>query len=211
MNSIDTRQRILDAASSLFKQKGYAAVGVREIAKAAGVKVAMISYYFEGKVGILKTIMQDFSNRYLQVLEDIDEKSKSLEECMRILISNLIYFIRENTNLALVFYNELFLDLPELSELKSGIVTQIMQRMNKLIRRFGYEDIDNTQITTICLNLFVIIFSSFRSVVVLKDVLDEEPNDEQYDRFAETITTLFLEGTHGLVAKDKIRRKREKK
>jgi len=56
----DPKLRIIDVATELFAQKGYAAVGVREIAKDAEVNISMISYYFGGKVGLLKYIIEEF-------------------------------------------------------------------------------------------------------------------------------------------------------
>lgn len=44
-----TRESLLDAAESLFSERGYAAVGVREIAEKAGANVASIKYHFGSK------------------------------------------------------------------------------------------------------------------------------------------------------------------
>ena len=51
-NAEATRQRIIDAASSLFAEKGRDGTSVREIAGAARVNGAMISHYFGGKDGL---------------------------------------------------------------------------------------------------------------------------------------------------------------
>ncbi len=48
------RQRLLDAALRLFAQQGYARTSTREIAEAAGVNVAAISYYFGDKAGLYR-------------------------------------------------------------------------------------------------------------------------------------------------------------
>jgi AcrR family transcriptional regulator len=93
----DPKKRILAAAISLFAQKGFAAVGVREIAAEAGVNIAMISYYYDGKIGILKEILEKFFDRYMQVFEGIDDESKTPEACVRGLIHNIVHFVRENT------------------------------------------------------------------------------------------------------------------
>ncbi len=45
----DTRARLLDAARAAFWQRGYANVGLRDIAASAGVDVALVSRYFGGK------------------------------------------------------------------------------------------------------------------------------------------------------------------
>lgn len=46
---IDARTRLIHAAVQLFAEKGYDAVGIREIAQAAEVNSAAVSYHFGGK------------------------------------------------------------------------------------------------------------------------------------------------------------------
>ncbi len=50
--SPDTRERIRDAARGMFLEQGYQAVSLRAIAAAAGVDVALVSYYFGSKQGL---------------------------------------------------------------------------------------------------------------------------------------------------------------
>ena len=52
-----TKERILDTAEVLFAQKGYQAVGVREITSAAKCNLAAVNYHFGNK-----------ENLYLEVL-----------------------------------------------------------------------------------------------------------------------------------------------
>jgi AcrR family transcriptional regulator len=53
-----TRERILDAALGEFADKGYAGARVRQIAGRAGVNAQLISYYFGGKEGLYKELVQ---------------------------------------------------------------------------------------------------------------------------------------------------------
>ena len=48
----ESRERILYAALRLFAEHGFAKTSTREIAKAAGVNIAAISYYFGDKAGL---------------------------------------------------------------------------------------------------------------------------------------------------------------
>ena len=62
MNKNDTqnsKERLLKVASKLFAQKGFAGTSVREIAKAAGVNVAMISYFWGGKKELYQGIINN--------------------------------------------------------------------------------------------------------------------------------------------------------
>lgn len=59
-----TKQKVIDAAISLFNTKGYDGTSVRDIAKRADVNVANISYYFAGKQGLLNDLLLIFRRVY---------------------------------------------------------------------------------------------------------------------------------------------------
>ena len=54
----DIRQKLLTAARELFLRYGYRAVSSRQIGAAAGVNFAMIRYYFGGKPGLYREMLQ---------------------------------------------------------------------------------------------------------------------------------------------------------
>jgi AcrR family transcriptional regulator len=51
-----TRERILDAAERLFAERGFYGVSVRDITGAASVDVALASYHFGNKQGVLEAV-----------------------------------------------------------------------------------------------------------------------------------------------------------
>ncbi|KLD64924.1 CerR family C-terminal domain-containing protein [Dyella japonica] len=54
----ETRQRIIDAAVTLFGEHGYAGASTRDIAAAAGVNAPALQYYFENKEGVYRACAQ---------------------------------------------------------------------------------------------------------------------------------------------------------
>jgi AcrR family transcriptional regulator len=52
----DARQRLLAAGLQLFAQQGFAKTSTRELAEAASVNVAAISYYFGDKAGLYRAV-----------------------------------------------------------------------------------------------------------------------------------------------------------
>lgn len=52
------KERILDAAESLFAHRGFHGVSVRDITNAAGVDVALVSYHFGGKRELFASVFQ---------------------------------------------------------------------------------------------------------------------------------------------------------
>jgi AcrR family transcriptional regulator len=53
-----TKERILDAAERLFAGHGYEGVSLRDIGTAAGVQIALVSYYFGGKQGLYRAVFE---------------------------------------------------------------------------------------------------------------------------------------------------------
>jgi len=208
-SALEPKQRILKAAISLFVQKGFAAVGVREIAKEANVNIAMISYYFEGKVGILKAILEEFFERYSQMLRAAVTEEETTEEGIRKLISHMVDFVRENTELAIVAYNELPLDLPELAGLKAKKIAQMIGIMSGLIKRFGLDPEDTYHLGMIGPSLISMVFMNFRIKSILKNVFKVKFDDAYYKEFKETLATLFLSGIQGVAAKKPMQKRKK--
>lgn len=58
----EARTRLLDAALTLFAEKGFAATSIRELALAAQVNVSAVSYYFGDKAGLYRAVYEDPRN-----------------------------------------------------------------------------------------------------------------------------------------------------
>jgi AcrR family transcriptional regulator len=58
-----TRDRILDAALTLFAEKGYEATSMREIAEQLGMTKAALYYHFDGKDSIVLALLADIETQ----------------------------------------------------------------------------------------------------------------------------------------------------
>jgi AcrR family transcriptional regulator len=56
--AVRTKERILDAAESLFGERGFAGTSLRALTAAAGVNVASVNYHFGSKEGLLRAVVQ---------------------------------------------------------------------------------------------------------------------------------------------------------
>lgn len=65
MEAKDKKQHILEEAEELFSRKGFEAATVRDIADAAGVNLAMISYYFGSK----EKLMEDLFHQRMDAMK----------------------------------------------------------------------------------------------------------------------------------------------
>lgn len=55
----DARSKVLTAAQALFEQRGYSALGVAEICKAAGVPKGSFYYFFESKEALALAVIDE--------------------------------------------------------------------------------------------------------------------------------------------------------
>lgn len=58
-DGVEARNRLLLAALALFSAKGFSKASTREIAKAAGMNLASIAYYFGDKAGLYRAVFTD--------------------------------------------------------------------------------------------------------------------------------------------------------
>ncbi len=101
-----TEEKIKQAAKEVFISKGFAGCSTREIAKASGMNVALVNYYFRSKSQLFALIfnaaMEDFTNTMVEVFG----RDLSLPEKMRILIDKEYDFLSKHPELPAFIINE---------------------------------------------------------------------------------------------------------
>ncbi|MFF5671419.1 TetR/AcrR family transcriptional regulator [Streptomyces hygroscopicus] len=83
------RRLIVEAAVPLIAERGTAAVGVREVAAAAGVSVGTVTYHFESVQEVLSEAMVLHIERYYAALSEAAAQATSGAEGLRLLIDAL--------------------------------------------------------------------------------------------------------------------------
>ena len=90
----NSKNRILESATTLFAQKGFDGTSIREICKKANVNLCMISYYWGGKrelyEGIIENLIEQ-QTEYARTFMDLDKSPSeySKSECIELLITIL--------------------------------------------------------------------------------------------------------------------------
>jgi TetR/AcrR family transcriptional regulator len=203
-DNINPKDRIIKVAASLFAYSGFAAVGVREIAAKADVNISMISYYFGGKIGILKAIIEEYFNYQKDIIKDIIEKKLPAEDNLRLYVKEMVKLIRSNRDLCHVAILELPLNIPEISDFK----IRLLQDHVKLVKaQFdAYPKMKNHNSHFIIgPALITLIFSNFLIGDTSKGAFNVEFDDEFYERYSDTIATLFLRGIIGVAEEAKLK------
>ncbi|MBE6845151.1 MAG: TetR/AcrR family transcriptional regulator [Ruminococcus sp.] len=69
---MDTKKRILDAALTLFSEKGYANVFVADIAQAVGIKAPSLYKHYKSKQDIFNAILNEMKSSYDKQAASLD-------------------------------------------------------------------------------------------------------------------------------------------
>ena len=94
----NARQRLLETATKLFAEKGYAGTSVREIVAQAGVSKPVLYYYFKSKEGLFYAILEWAAEVQQDILNQIFATSGTVLE-------RLIYFYRRISAEVLQYQN----------------------------------------------------------------------------------------------------------
>lgn len=102
----DRRQQILEVSTALFREKGYHATSLDDIADRIGFTKPAIYYYFKSKEDLLFTIVDEIVETALARMRGIAEREGSIVERLHDLVAENTRVILENIEANTVFYNE---------------------------------------------------------------------------------------------------------
>jgi len=197
-NQTDPKQRILSKAANLMARKGYGSVGVREIAESADVNISMISYYFNGKVGILKAIIDKYFEGHIAVVMRGGEFKGNLEESVRFMVKNMVQYIRSNIDFAMIFFREIPIDLPEIANFKSKKISESLNIIGKLTGKVDIHPMNKNLLGIIGPAFISLVFSTFLFKPIIERAFEIKTNDEFYKSYSDKIATIILYGVTGL-------------
>jgi len=105
-SSDKVRRKIVDTASLLYAQKGFAATSIEEISERAGVSLPVTHHYIKKKSEIMRLIMEDVLNTFQERLSKEIQGIEDPEEQLAIAI--ILYFrvVDEHREKALLIYQK---------------------------------------------------------------------------------------------------------
>jgi AcrR family transcriptional regulator len=93
---VDSPTRILEAAKTVFLQKGLDATKMQDIAEEAGISRTALHYYYHKKESLFEAIFEDALDNLLPKLAEIINSEVSFSEKIEIFISNYIDMLLHN-------------------------------------------------------------------------------------------------------------------
>jgi AcrR family transcriptional regulator len=117
--NIKRKDQIIYTASRLFREKGYAATSMRDIATELNIEAASLYHHIKSKEELLETICFDMAQKFITALKEVNDIYFSAEEKLRMAINFHVQIMTENIDQSAVFLNEWRgLQEPRLAEFK---------------------------------------------------------------------------------------------
>ena len=106
-NSIDKRSSIIQIATKLFGERGFEDVSTRDIAQAADVNIALISYYFKSKEGLFDAIVEERIPNFGNRIAEIKTMSLSSWQKLNLVFDEYIEKMMSNPDFNRIIYRQL--------------------------------------------------------------------------------------------------------
>jgi len=104
------KDKLISVAIELFSERGYDGTSITEIAESAEVNVALISYHFGGKEGLLSAALEKLAHEKLQSAERLLGKCESVSEFrvrLELFLGGMASFFAEESKLLNLLFREL--------------------------------------------------------------------------------------------------------
>ncbi|WNF36070.1 forespore capture DNA-binding protein RefZ [Bacillaceae bacterium IKA-2] len=178
-----TKRKVIEAAVSLFNVKGYSGTSIRAIADRAGVNVALISYYFGNKQGLLEKLMIGFLEDYTNIVEkgyqELDQGNS--KKSLIAVVENILKYQQQNHHLARFVHREVTLDSVLVREL---MMTYFMKEKHFLkgIIEAGMKNSEFRQISSdfVAIQIRALLTMPFSQPQYIREVYHLQPHEDYF-------------------------------
>lgn len=198
------RGRILDAAVKLFVEQGLAGTSTRDISKASGLNVSLISYYFGGKEGLYKAVLENFADDAKKEMEKLFAEyhgeamtKERFSKQMKKMITTMLTLKFRHPSIFLLLQREMTAGMPfarEIMEDKFHLMLETMAGLYKEGQEKGFVRKD--------INPYVVFLSLVHSTDMYIQtcrcggkIMDQIYNlPEQLPQYIDEVHKIFVEG-----------------
>lgn len=186
------RENIIRTAKRLFSEKGFAATGIREIAKEAGVSLGNFYNYFKNKDELFQNIISD---EY--IMKSVSSLPELIIDCFPDNFSKLILEIKNVIDKNHELYKLIFIDLIEFGGKNTNrIVENLISFIQSIFENDVRPRLVGTRIKDVDYNFYVRTFIiAVVSTFIVNNILPSA-NVKNYsnEQIAENISNVLLKG-----------------
>ena len=184
---LNRKSEIRLTAKKLFKERGYAATSMRDLAKEVGIEAASLYNHLSSKEELLNEMCFDIAEQFFQAFNAAISEEKNPSKKLKAAIKAHIGVIANNLDASTVFFHEwIFLTEPDLGKFKK-LRSQYEQGFRDLIQK-GIDDKDFKDV-----NVKLAVFTIISALNATYDLYRSTEKLTQ-EEIAESISNLLLKG-----------------
>ncbi|UFJ41569.1 forespore capture DNA-binding protein RefZ [Brevibacillus humidisoli] len=178
-----TKARILAAAAKLFDAQGFDGTTVRQIAKEADVNLALISYYFNGKRGLLEVLIASYYETFFRLLSEQKAASPQLDPLDELLavVRLYVFFQRDHAAVTRLIQRELSVE----SMLAREVMTVYIHRWKHIFSSILEEGISRNLFVPLSVDQVLLAMTSllvypYLNLQAVREVYYLEPGSDEF-------------------------------
>ena len=106
VTTLSRKEQVIRKAAELFKEKGYSAASMRDLAQKLGIEAASLYSHIKSKEEILRTLCFDMAADFRASLSEVESKAVSPSEKLRLGIVGHVKVMARDLTASAVFMNE---------------------------------------------------------------------------------------------------------
>jgi TetR/AcrR family transcriptional regulator len=171
-----TEERIFEAATEVFLEKGMEAATVQDIADRAGINKSLLNYYYRSKDRLFDAVFEMVSLKMMEKFSPLLDEQLSIEEKLNFFFNEHISFLQKNPRLPLFLMIEMNRDPHRLEKFLSSLnverlLTVINTRDPGKIRKNKMNRESVIQLLTIIVSISVFPFAAKGAIeAILKKI-----------------------------------------
>jgi TetR/AcrR family transcriptional regulator len=148
-----TEERIFEAATNVFEEKGLAGARMQDISDRAGINKSLLHYYFRTKEKLFNAVFEMVAKKMFSRFAPVFEDDMSLEDKIRFFFREHISFLQKNPKLPAFIINEINQNPERIKKLLEnidfrGILEKMLEKHKHEIHKYNIDEKTIPQIMT---------------------------------------------------------------
>lgn len=160
-----TEEKIFEAATDVFEEKGFSAARMQDISTRAGINKALLHYYYRTKEQLFNAVFDMLARKMFARFSQVFEENISLEEKIRIFFMEHISFLQKNPRLPSFILHEINRNPERIRRLFEnldivGHLHRLMEMHSEEMKEYNITEKNLPQIMTSIISLSVFPFAA---------------------------------------------------
>jgi TetR/AcrR family transcriptional regulator len=160
-----TEEKIFEAATEVFEEKGFSATRMQDISQKAGINKSLLHYYYRTKEQLFNAVFEMLAKKLFNRFSPIFEENLSLEEKIKYFLREHITFLQKNPRLPSFILYEINQNPERVERLLDSLdmvsnMQKLMEMHKEELKEYDIEEKNLPQVMTSIVSLSVFPFAA---------------------------------------------------